>query len=59
VDTSQGGERDFELHNEASVTQIKRFLWCGDGRYPPSLCQPWEGVARIAHAPQAFRKPSE
>ncbi|KFQ01248.1 StAR-related lipid transfer protein 3, partial [Haliaeetus albicilla] len=28
VDTSQGGECDFELQNEASVTQIKRFLQC-------------------------------
>lgn len=26
VDPSQGGERDLELQNEASVTQIKRFL---------------------------------
>lgn len=26
MDPSQGGERDLELQNEASVTQIKRFL---------------------------------
>lgn len=52
VDPSQGGERDLELQNEASVTQIKRFL------IPfPSASPGRGGAASHTHTPRASCTP--